>query len=344
MKEQYAAELESGMRVDSVFAIRAREVRLARTGAPYLWMELADRTGSLEAVRFRIAPDDAAIPVGSVARVRGSVTTWRGARSVRVSALAPAEAVDRGDLMPTTAQDPVALGRRLNDALSSISDRALRQLVRTVFTEPGFAARFADSPASESGHHACLGGLLEHTVAVADSCDRLASGYPSADRDLLVAAALLHDVGAVDALEFDTAIAVSDRGRLSGHVELGLERLRRAATSMGAFAGTRRFAEVAHAVAAHHLDPGAESGPATLEALLLSTADLLDVRATLLVGETARAARDGAAWSDGAAFGRPMLVPPSGPAFAGGPTMHPPVPSGPGCGSRPRGGYLRAAG
>ena len=309
MKEQYAAELVSGVAVDSVFAVRSREVRLARTGAPYLWMELADRTGSIEAVRFRIGPQDAAIPVGSVARVKGTVTSWRGTRSVRVSALRSAQSFDRCDLMPTTAQDTVALRRRLNDALASIGERPLRALVRAVFTEPGFARRFAECPASVAGHHAWLGGLLEHTVAIVDSCDRLSRSYPAIDRDLLVAAALLHDIGSVDAFEFDTSFEPSERGRLVGHVALGVARLERAAAGMAPSPDPRRLAEVVHAVSAHHEGSGAGRGPATLEATVLATADALDARVALFTAETARAARDGASWSDGASFGRPLLVP-----------------------------------
>ena len=326
MKEQYAAELESGARVDSVFAIRASEVRLARTGEPYLWMELADRTGAIEAVRFRIASQDAPVPVGSVARVRGTVSMWRGGLSVRVSALEPADSYDRGDLMPTTPQDTVALRRRLNQALASIGDRPLRALVHRVFADPGLAARFAECPASVSGHHAYLGGLLEHTVAVVDAGDRLARCYPSVDRNLLTAAALLHDIGMVDALEFDTSVELSDRGRLLGHVNLGLARLESASASAGSKPGARRFAELAHAVAAHHADLGAEWGPVTLEALLLSTADALDARVASLVAGTSRATRGGADWSDGSTFPRPLPAPRRRPAIDAVP------------------GYLRAAG
>jgi 3'-5' exoribonuclease len=237
-----------------------------------------------------------------------------------VSSLVPAGAFDRGDLIPTTAQDTVALRRRLSEALASIAELPLRALVRTVFAEPGFAARFAECPATEAGHHAYLGGLLEHTVAVADSCERLARSYPSADRDLLIAAALLHDVGVVDALEFETSIERSDRGRLLGHAALGLARLERADGTASAPLGTRRYAELAHALAAHHGMPGAAGGPATLEALLLATADGLDASVALLVTETARAARGGAGWSDGASFGRPMLVPAGGQATSRAPS------------------------
>jgi len=177
-----------------------------------------------------------------------------------------------------------------------------------------------------SGHHAYLGGLLEHTVAVVDAGDRLARCYPSVDRNLLTAAALLHDIGMVDALEFDMSIEPSDRGRLLGHVSLGLARLERAAASAVSPPGTRRFAELVHAVAAHHADPGAELGPATLEALLLSTADALDARVASLVEGTTRAARDGADWRDGSTLGRPPPAPRRHPAIAAAP------------------GYLRAAG
>ena len=257
-----------------MFAIRDPELRLSRAGEPYLWLRIADRTGSLDAVRFRVGPSGAQTPA-SLARITGDVSSWRGSLSVRVATLEPVESFDRSDLVPTTPQDTVALRRRLNRALGSIADDGLRGLVREVFSEPGVAARFAECPATESGHHAYLGGLLEHTVAVVDACARLARAYPSVDAGLLTAAAILHDLGTVDALDFDVAIETTERGRLLGHIEPGISRLQAAARRRDA--DPDHVLRLAHAIASHHGGTGvSRRAPATLEAFVLASADALD--------------------------------------------------------------------
>ncbi len=111
----------------------------------------------------------------------------------------------------------------------SVEHPGLKSLLRTVFGDKALFERFCACPGSQSYHHAYLGGLLEHTVAVADHCAHIAGRYQGVDRDLLVTAALLHDVGKVDELTFETGFGYTDEGRLIGHVVLGVQRIREAA-------------------------------------------------------------------------------------------------------------------
>ncbi len=314
MKRQFLAELRPGDRVDTVACVRSRELRLSRTGEPYLWLELSDRTGTLQAVRFDLDPAAAVLPAGTVAEVHGVVTSWRGEARLRVSALAPARCFKRSDLMPTSSRDADELKDRLRAHLAAVRDPGLRALVHRVFAADGFAVRFAECPASASGHHAWLGGLLEHTAAVAGLARATSAAYPEADRDLLLAAALLHDAGRVDELEFDTAIGIAPEGRLTGHVAAGIRRIdAAAAVSPAAELRRDRLERLRHAVLAH--DPNGMVAPVTLEAILLGHADRMDVEACAFVTAAGEALRLEHEWTGGDnAFGRPLLV--SGPPAA----------------------------
>jgi 3'-5' exoribonuclease len=307
VKEQFVAELMPGDTVDTVACVRGRDLRLSRTGEPYLWLELADRTGMVQAVRFGPAALETAIPEGSVARVRGQVGTWRGEPSVRVSSLEPAATYDRLDLLASTTADPDGLKDRLRADVAAVRDRGLRGLVHTVFAAPGFARRFAQCPGSADLDHAWLGGLLEHTVTVCALVRGFSAAYPQADGDLLLAAAVLHDIGRVDCLEFETGIGVTLEGRLAGHRLLGLRRLDRAVEDMEHGPSERRVAALRHAVWTHHSRPGEE--PATLEALLLSQADRTDREAAACVTAVGRAIRAERAWtSQDNPLGRVLLA------------------------------------
>jgi 3'-5' exoribonuclease len=301
----------SGDRVDTVVSVARRDLRLSRNGEPYLWLELSDRSGSIQAVRFAPRGTEIAIPEGTVARVLGRVGTWRGDSRIRVTGLEPAPSYDRGDLLPSTIADLDELKSRLRAHVAGVGDPALRALVRAVFAAPGFAHRFAECPASGEGHHPWLGGLIEHTDSVCDHVMRFASAYPQVDGDLLLAAALVHDVGRVDELEFETGIGLTLEGRLAGHVTLGLRRFDNAAAAMRERLPSRRLAALRHAVAVHEGD-GPEQA-VTLEALLLAHADRTDRETTAFITAVGRAIRAEDAWTgDDNLLGRPLLASPSG--------------------------------
>jgi len=312
MKSQFAAELTEGCRVDAQFAVRAKEMRMARTGDAYLAVELADRTGQLPGVWFRPSRELVSVPVGSVVTVRGTVTRYRGAKRISIDSLRPAETWDPSDLMAAGPRDESELIASFKALVSSVTDAGLSSMLHAVFGDREFLTRFRRCPGSQSYHHAYLGGLLEHTVAVADLCRSLGRTYPQADGDLLVTAALLHDVGKVDELEFDTAIEYTSEGRLLGHVVLGLRRLREAAARGHVLVSDDTLARLEHAMLSHHgeLEWGSPKRPATLEALLLHHADNLDAKAAGFCSAIAGASIAEEVWTDASnLFRRPLYAP-----------------------------------
>jgi 3'-5' exoribonuclease len=239
------------------------------------------------------------------------MTTYRGAKRVKVSSMTPTEG-EAVDLLPSGPVDPGKTRARLREIVESISDAELRRVLKAVFGDKRFLERFLESPGSQSYHHAYVGGLAAHTVAVADVCTRLATLYEQADRDLLVAAALLHDIGKVDELACDTAIRYTDEGRLIGHVVLGERRLRESVGDGRVRVRGGTLARLSHAMLSHHgeLEWGAPKRPSTLEALLLHHADNLDAKASGFAELMSSATAVDERWTDAQnLFRRPLFAP-----------------------------------
>lgn len=310
MVARFISELAEGTRVDAAFALRAKEMRAARNGDAYLTLELADRTGSLPGVLFRPGPEAAAVPAGSVVRVVGTVTAYRGKRRISVDSMRPASAYDPDELIATSSRPREELVAEFTALVRSVNDSALRSVLRAVFGDKAFFERFQRCPGAQAHHHAYLGGLIEHTVAVASLCVSLADRYEVVDRGLLITAALLHDIGKVDELQYTTSIAYTPEGRLVGHVVLGVQRVRNAAQGAGVEGG--RLLRLEHAMLSHHgeLEWGSPRRPSTIEALLLHHADNLDTKAAGFASLVSGAAQVDEDWTDaGNLFRRPLYAP-----------------------------------
>jgi len=307
VKARFLNEVTEGMRLEASLMLRSKELRIARNGDPYLWLEVSDRTGSMQAVMFRPSTDAASIPVGTVAHIEGTVTSYRGRRRVSVERLSAAERWDPADLLGEgnrPAEEALAEFRSL---AASVRDRGLRSVLRRVFGDEVFLRRFSECPASQGQHHVIVAGLLEHTISVASLCDSACVRYHGMDRDLLLTAALLHDVGRVDELAYSAGVSRTDEGRLLGHVTLGLRRIHDAAGRSPLDDGRR--ARLEHAIAAHHGEAAGGVAARTAEALLLQQIDRLDTVADGFSGVVAAAARADESWTDAAnPFGRELML------------------------------------
>lgn len=309
MQARYINELVEGARLDADVMLRAKELRVARNGDPYLRVEFADRSGAIPGVMFRPAPESVEVPNGTVVRVSGTVTTYRGTRRLSIDRMVPAVRWDAHDLISPSPRPVAELESDFRGLCASVKSASMRGLLRGVFGDKQFFERFRECPASACGHHAHLSGLMEHTIAVAAACDVLAPRYPEADRDLLVSAALLHDIGKVDELEFGSGISLTDEGRLLGHVVLGVERIRAAARPARVDAGAALRVE--HAVLTHHAATriDIERQASTLEAMLLRHLDSLDATAAEFSHAVAGATRVEESWTvSHNGFGRPLLA------------------------------------
>jgi 3'-5' exoribonuclease len=281
MKRIYVRDLREGLKIDDVFAVASKSVANARNGSRYLRLKLTDRTGTIDAVKWN-ASDAEVMSFGEneLMHVRGTAGTYNGELQLTVDSLQkPNYPVDPADFLRVSERDPDEMLADLRLILGSVTSPDLSRLVWSFFDDPEFASKFRQAPAAKSVHHAWVGGLLEHTLNVVRSCAALADLYPQADRDLLLTAAALHDIGKIDEYACSVTIRFTDAGHLIGHVVGGTMMVKEAAESIEGFNPLLSLA-LQHAVLAHHgtKEFGSPKRPKSLEAYLLHVADDLDAK------------------------------------------------------------------
>jgi 3'-5' exoribonuclease len=273
--------------VDGVFACTRKERQISRGGSPYLTLELRDSTGSIVGRAFRDADLLAGrFERGELVRVAGRVNRFREQLQIEIEQIARAEGkdADPARFLPSSYRDLDELEGFLEHLAREVYDPALRALLDAMFSDAALRRQLrlapCSLPASPSGarpggaHHAYLGGLLEHTVAVATMAIELCTMHPRIDRDLLVAAALVHDLGKTREFTYGAEIGRSREGELLGHIELGLRLI---AAHASARLGAERRLELEHCVLCHHgVEQGASGRFGSAEALALYRLNALD--------------------------------------------------------------------
>jgi 3'-5' exoribonuclease len=267
------AELAEDRVVEGVYAVARKRRLRTRAGAPYLAFELVDPSGRIDA---RVWSDvellDRRFEEGDAIRVLGRVERFGGRLQVQVRALEAAPDEDPAALTPVLRRDAEELDGFLEFLAGEIAHPGLSALVESFLSDPSLRAAFHSLPAAGAeGHHGYAGGLLEHTVGVTTLARETAQLHPRLRADLLLAAALLHDIGRSRELGPGPAFRPTEEGRLLGHVHLGLRMIEERAGELGADVR----AELLHAIASHHDRQLAK----TAEAAVLYHANQLDTQA-----------------------------------------------------------------
>jgi 3'-5' exoribonuclease len=282
------ATVRAGDELHGVFACTRKDRLVSRAGAPYLALELRDRTGAIPARVFRDADLHAGrFQRGDLVRVRGRVERFREELQVELAAIArvaPQDA-DPAAFLPVALRDLDELDGFLDHLLGEVRHTGFAALLRELVGADAMRAALRGTPCTRAGHHAYLGGLLEHTVAVGTLAVEACALHPRLDQDLLLTAALVHDLGRTREFTLGAEIGLTDEGRLLGHVELSLRLLGQAAAATGL--DDARHLAVAHCVLTHHgpdAAPGRRFGSA--EAVALHRLNALDagVKAALTPG------------------------------------------------------------
>ncbi len=272
------ATLRDGDALDGVYACTRKDRLMARTGSPYLTVELRDRTGALPGRLFRDADLHAArFDRGDLVRAAGRVARFRGELQAELTSLVRVDpgSADPSAFLPAAYRDLDELDGFLDALAGEVRQAGFRALLVRLLGDDELRAALRRSPATRAQHHAYLGGLLEHTVAVATLAVETCVLHQRLDQDLLLTAALVHDLGRIRELTLGAEVGLSDEGRLLGHVELGLRMVEDAAAASG-LDDARRLA-LAHCVLGHH---GADALPqrrfALPEAVALFRINTLD--------------------------------------------------------------------
>jgi 3'-5' exoribonuclease len=275
------AALQPGRPLSGRYAVARKDRQQAKNGSPYLSLELRDRTGSIPARVFREVDQlGARFERGDAVEVRGRVERFRGKLSAEVTALRRIEpgSFDPAEFLPSAYRSVEELNGFLEHLTREVYDPSLRAVVERVLDTEPVASEFRRAPCTRGGHHAYLGGLLEHTVAVGTLVGEVCQLHPKLDSDLLMAAALLHDVGKAREFTYGAEFGISDEGTMLGHLTIGAQLIEPAAAALEP---PRRLA-LLHCVLSHHGPEaagrarGTGSGFASAEALALARINSLD--------------------------------------------------------------------
>jgi 3'-5' exoribonuclease len=266
------SELAEDRTVEGTYAVARKRRLRTRSGSDYLALELVDPSGRIEG---RVWQDvdllDSRFGEGDAVRILGRVERYRDRLQLDVRAIEPAEDADPAEFAPALRRDADELEGFLDFLAVDIAHPGLRETVVALVGDPRLRRGMRALPASPDGHHVYAGGLLEHTVGVATICRELCQLHPRLRGDLLMAAALLHDVGRTVELRPGPGFQATPEGRLLGHVHLGLRLIEERAGALE----REVMAELLHAVGAHHDARTAK----TAEAAALYHANALDALA-----------------------------------------------------------------
>jgi 3'-5' exoribonuclease len=273
------SELRPGQRFEGRFACVRKDRLTARNGSPYLSLGLRDRTGEIVARLFRdVDRASARFERGDAVLVKGRAERFRGELVAELDDVRAVEqdGVDPAEFLPVAYRDVDELQGFLEHLLREVHDPALHGTVERVLASDSVATELRRAPCTRAGHHSYLGGLLEHTVAVATLSMELCTLHPRLDSDLLMAAALLHDVGKVREFTYGAEIGLSAEGRLLGHLAIGARIIDQHAADL---AEEPRLALLNCVLSHHGSDGGARRGSGGFgspEALALYRLNALD--------------------------------------------------------------------
>ncbi len=280
MKKTFAKDIQERDWVETPFLVREKITAMAKNGKPYLTLKLMDRSGEVEGrVWDRVEEFSAGFEKDDFVLVKGKASVYLGKMQLVVQELVRVsdEKVDIGDYLPVAERKPEEMVADLRSRVDSLRDPYLKGLMKAFVEDGEFLADYQTAPAAKTMHHVYLGGLLEHSLAVADLAEGICRRYPGLNRDLLVTGALLHDVGKVAELSYERAFDYTDEGKLLGHIVMGVELVEEKIRQVPGFPPLTRTL-LKHLLLSHHgqYEFGSPKRPKTLEAVILNFLDDLD--------------------------------------------------------------------
>jgi len=295
-------DFEPGKPVDAMLLVTRKQLRQGGRAGVFLDLTLCDSTGRIPAKVWENAAAIAeGFDEGDVIAVRGLAETYREELQLRIEhikTISPEDA-DASDYLPRSNKDLKALEASLADTVKSIRNPHLNQLLMDIFRDGDFRKRFCAAPGAKALHHAYIGGLLEHTMEVVQLCEKVVDIFPELDRDLLMAAAILHDVGKTDELSWRTAFDYTDEGQLLGHLVLGERFVRDRMEQIEDFPEELKL-RVSHLILSHHgvAEFGSPKAPMTAEGIALHHAEDLGAKVNMFLGQLATAREKGKRWTE----------------------------------------------
>ncbi|MFO7605326.1 MAG: HD domain-containing protein [Desulfurivibrionaceae bacterium] len=289
--------------VQGTFLVREVSRSETKNGKPFLALTVMDASGEIAGRVWENADRylESCRP-GATVKIKAQAQSYRNVLQLKIDHLEECEipAEEMAALIPATAGDIPTMAAELTSLAESIGNAHLRELTLAFINDRHIFTLFKKAPAAKYMHHACLGGLLEHTLGVARTAAAVSELYPTVDRSLLMAGAILHDIGKL--IEFNYEVLpydYSDRGRLVGHMVLGIEMIQEKINGIAGFP-EESATHLKHLILAHHgrHEFGSPSLPMMLEAFVLNFLDDLDAKIDYLGGLSRKMEGEGYQWSE----------------------------------------------
>ncbi len=280
MKNQFINEIKAGDFVDDIFVLSEKILSQKKDGNNYLNITLSDKTGTIKGVVWdNVDQISAGVSSGDFVHIRGNVNEYGGALQLVIKNMeaSSVDMVDPTDFLPATRLDVNSMFKRLLKITASMKTTYLKNLIEAFWNDKEFVYKFKTAPAAKKMHHAYIGGLLEHTLSMASLADKVAGHYSGVDRDLLLAGAILHDIGKTRELEYEISIDYSDEGRLINHIVIGVEMIDEKLSEIEGFPEEKMLL-LKHMIVSHHgtREFGSPEPPKTIEAVILNYIDEID--------------------------------------------------------------------
>jgi len=288
-------------RIDHYLLIRRIEIRSTRSGSDFLLTELGDKTAALNANVWEGFSNIAAKGnVGDVVKVAGTIEEYQGSLQIKVSSIrlsTAADGINPKDFLPRSKRDLEVMKDEFNKRIANNSDKFLKKLLKQIFTGENFE-KFCTAPAGKSWHHAYIHGLIEHTLEIIKICELMCEFHPELNKDLIVSGAMLHDLGKIEELSYDSAFEYTDKGKLIGHIVIASNLVRDEIKKISGFPVDLEN-NLIHLILSHQgkLEHASPVVPKTAEAIALYQADELSAKVNAYKNVVESEIKPGSNWT-----------------------------------------------
>lgn len=279
---RYIGDLRDGEMISETYLCKTKQILKTKAGKSYYSLLLQDKTGTLDGKVWELSQGIDHFESMEYIHVEGQMVNFQGALQLNIKRVRRSHEgeYDPSDFVPTTGKNINEMYSELLKYISKVKEPHLRKLLESFFVEDAaFSERFKKHSAAKSVHHSFVGGLLEHTLGVVRLCDYYADHYPLINRDLLITAAIFHDIGKMEELSVFPENDYTDDGQLLGHIYIGTEVIGARIKTMPGFPAALA-SQLKHCILAHHgeLEYGSPKKPSIIEAMALNFADNTDAK------------------------------------------------------------------
>ncbi len=300
MKSQYVNELKSGQLVKEKFILSKKWFKSRRDGSRFALLEFSDRTGSIEGIAWNVEQLDS-VSTGDFVFITGNVNEYQQKLQIVINSISQVSEteIDPADFLPQAEQDITEIMAEINKFCSEIKNENLKELVDSFFKDEEFVKKFRASPGAKKLHHAYLGGLAVHTLNILKLLSHIETVYPFCNKDLLITATLLHDIGKIYEYTYKNKIDISTQGKMLGHIVIGYEMVADHIDKLPDFPQDLKL-KILHMILSHHgeFEWGSPKLPVFPEALILHFLDNLDSKVDMMAETFKKNRGKEKEWSD----------------------------------------------